>query len=64
MSAHKEVPIKPYTMKGMFGLGDKLNHPIFGDGIVGKLIYPNKLEVIFRTDVKVLIYAGIQQLHP
>jgi hypothetical protein len=61
MAAHREVPVKSYTMKGQFNLGDKLNHPTFGDGIVGKLIYPNKLEVIFRTDVKVLIHAGPQE---
>jgi hypothetical protein len=60
MSAHKDVPVKPYSVKGHFGLGDKLNHPTFGDGIVGKLIYPNKLEVIFRNDVKILIYIGVQ----
>ena len=60
MSSHKDIPIKPYTTKGHFGLGDKLAHPTFGDGIVGKLIYPNKLEVIFKTDIKVLIYAGVQ----
>ena len=60
MSAHREIPVKPYSMKGLFGLGDKLNHPTFGDGIVGKLIYPNKLEVIFRTDVKILIHSGTQ----
>lgn len=60
MSAHKELPLKPYSTKGKFGLGDKLNHPTFGDGIVGKLIYPNKLEVIFRHDVKILIYSGAQ----
>lgn len=58
MSAHREIPVKPYSTKGQFGLGDKLHHPTFGDGIVGKLIYPNKLEVIFRTDVKVLIHSG------
>jgi hypothetical protein len=58
MSAHRDIPVKPYSTKGLFALGDKLNHPTFGDGIVGKLIYPNKLEVIFRHDVKVLIYAG------
>ena len=58
MVAHREHPVKPYSMKGQFGLGDKLNHPTFGEGIVGKLIYPNKLEVIFRNDVKVLIHAG------
>jgi hypothetical protein len=61
MSAHKDLPLKPYTTRGHFGLGDKLNHPTFGDGIVGKLIYPNKLEVIFRHDVKVLIHSGTPQ---
>lgn len=58
MSSHRDIPIKPYSTRGQFNLGDKLSHPVFGDGIVGKLIYPNKLEVIFRTDVKVLIHGG------
>jgi hypothetical protein len=58
MLAHKDAPLKSYNTKGNFALGDKLSHPTFGDGIVGKLIYPNKLEVIFRTDVKVLIHGG------
>ena len=62
MTTHKDAPLKSYSMKGAFVLGDKLNHPTFGDGIVGKLIYPNKLEVIFRTDVKVLIHAGAPQI--
>ncbi len=59
MAAHRELPLKQYGMKEHFLLGDKINHPTFGEGIVGKLIYPNKLEVIFRTDVKVLIYGGV-----
>jgi hypothetical protein len=62
MAAHKEAPLKSYNTKAHFGLGDKLSHPVFGDGIVGKLIYPNKLEVIFRTDIKVLIHGGAQPL--
>jgi len=61
MAAHRDAPSKPYGMKGYFGLGDKINHPTFGEGIVGKLIYPNKLEVIFQMDVKVLIYGGQAQ---
>ncbi len=60
MSSHREVQVKQYSTQGQFSLGDKLSHPTFGDGIVGKLIYPNKLEVIFRTDVKILIYGGVQ----
>lgn len=58
MSTHKDAPTKTYNTKGQFLLGDKINHATFGHGIVGKLIYPNKIEVIFRTDVKVLIHAG------
>ena len=60
MTTHKDAPSKSYNTKGNFALGDKLNHGTFGAGIVGKLIYPNKIEVIFRTDVKVLIHAGVQ----
>jgi hypothetical protein len=58
MNAHKDVPLRPYGMKTKYALGDRLSHPNFGEGIVGKLIYPNKIEVIFRTDVKVLIHGG------
>jgi hypothetical protein len=58
MLAHKDMPTKGYSTKGNFGLGDKISHPTFGDGIVGKLIYPNKIEVIFQMDVKVLIHGG------
>lgn len=58
MNAHKDAAFKPYGTKKSFALGDKIRHPTFGDGIVGRLIYPNKLEVIFRTDVKTLIHAG------
>jgi hypothetical protein len=60
MTTHKDAPTKNYTTKGLFALGDKINHGAFGAGIVGKLIYPNKIEVIFRTDVKVLIHASSQ----
>lgn len=59
MASHKDIPAKAYNTKGQFLLGDRISHPVFGDGIVGKLIYPNKLEVIFRSDVKVLIHAGV-----
>jgi hypothetical protein len=61
MSTHKDTPIKQYSTKGHFALGDKIQHPTFGEGIIGKLIYPNKVEVIFRSDLKVLIYAGVLQ---
>jgi ribosomal protein L44E len=58
MNTHKNNPMKSYNTKGLFLLGDKLNHPSFGEGIVGKIIYPNKIEVIFRNNVKILIHGG------
>ena len=58
MNTHKNAPKRTYSLKGQFTLGDRIDHTTFGEGIVGKLIYPNKIEVIFRTDVKVLIHAG------
>lgn len=61
MLTHKDAPTKAYGMKNSFGLGDKIAHPTFGEGIVGKLIYPNKIEVIFQMDLKVLIHGGAAQ---
>jgi hypothetical protein len=58
MVTHKNTPLKSYVVKGHFSLGDKINHPSFGEGIISKLIYPNKVEVIFKTDIKIMIHAG------
>lgn len=58
MAQTKNVPVKAYSSKAKFHLGDKIRHPSFGEGIVGKLIYPNKMEVIFQMDLKVMIHGG------
>lgn len=58
MAAKSDVKSTKYSSKTSFILGDKLGHPTFGDGIVGKIIYPNKIEVIFKSDVKILIHGG------
>ena len=58
MAQHASSPTRDYAMKSAYKLGEKIRHPKFGEGIVGKLIYPNKIEVIFQTDMKVLIHAG------
>ena len=50
--------VRPYAANEGFKLGDRVNHPTFGEGVVQKLIYPNKMEIIFRMDIKVLIHAG------
>ena len=58
MDEYKANPMKNYSTKDMFTLGDKLSHATFGYGIVSKNIYPNKIEVIFKSDIRVLIHSG------
>ena len=50
-------PMKQYASNEAFLAGDRLSHPSFGDGVVQKVVYPNKVEVIFKTDIKILIHA-------
>ena len=51
-------PVRPYAANESFKIGDRVNHPTFGEGVVQKLIHPNKMEIIFRMDIKVLIHAA------
>jgi hypothetical protein len=50
--------VKQYAANESFQANDRVSHPSFGEGIIQKLIYPNKVEVLFRMDMKVLIHAG------
>ena len=45
-----------YTIKKQFSLGDIIDHPKFGVGLVEKNIDKNKIEVLFQSDIKVLIH--------
>jgi len=51
-------PLKEYAANVAFSAGDKIKHPTFGEGIIQKLVYPNKVEILFRMDLKILIHAG------
>lgn len=57
MNANK-APAKNYSMKTGFILGDKLDHKEFGSGVVSKIVYPNKIEVTFQSQVKLLVHVG------
>jgi hypothetical protein len=46
---------KAYTPGGLFEAGEKVDHPMFGPGVVRRLISPNKMEVVFEEEVKVMI---------
>jgi hypothetical protein len=49
--------IRTYAANEHFLVGDRVSHPTFGEGIVQKHIFPNKMEILFRADLKVLIHA-------
>ncbi len=58
MELRKAATSKPYSARGNFSYGDKIDHKSFGEGVVGRMIYPNKIEVVFQHDMKVLIHGG------
>lgn len=45
-----------YNIKTKFDLGDIIDHPKFGPGVIDKLIDADKIQVIFRHDIKTLIH--------
>jgi hypothetical protein len=49
--------MKEYAADSHFNVHDRIKHPIFGEGVVTKNLYPNKIEIVFSMDVKVLIHA-------
>lgn len=55
MEANKEMVSRPYSMKGSFSEGEKIDHPKFGTGWVTRLIGTNKMEVLFKEDLKIMV---------
>jgi len=56
MDKLQKQKVIPYSTSGAFKVGDVLEHPNFGAGIVRVLKDGNKLEVMFERDMKVLIH--------
>ena len=50
-----DIPAKTYTLDGHYEEGEKLDHSAFGMGLVKKLISPDKMEVLFEEELKVMI---------
>jgi hypothetical protein len=48
---------QPYSPKKTFALDDVVDHPIFGRGFVSAVRDGGKIEITFRSDVKVLVHA-------
>ena len=51
----KDAPIRTYTQDGSFSEGEKIDHVTFGQGLITRLIAPNKMEVIFEDGAKFMI---------
>lgn len=47
---------KEYSIRGSFQMGDLIDHPTFGQGVVEKLIDDNKIEVLFQDDFRTLMH--------
>jgi hypothetical protein len=45
-----------YSIRAKFAAGDLIDHPKFGPGIVDKLIDADKVQVIFRHEIKTLVH--------
>ncbi|MDR1870609.1 MAG: hypothetical protein LBS60_01565 [Deltaproteobacteria bacterium] len=45
----------PYSIHGLFETGQAIKHANFGLGLVTRVIYPNKIEVLFEKESKILI---------
>ncbi|RNC68022.1 MAG: hypothetical protein ED859_11950 [Desulfuromonadales bacterium] len=44
----------PYAMDASFRVGNLVNHPVFGLGLVTVVTKPNKVEILFRDGKKLL----------
>jgi hypothetical protein len=49
---------KAYAMDGIYEAGDRITHSKFGDGLIRRIIQPNKMEVLFQRDVKTLVRSS------
>lgn len=54
--AAKATRVK-YSPKAKLGLGDVVDHTNFGEGVVTKVVHPDKAEIIFKSDIKMLIHS-------
>jgi hypothetical protein len=55
IASRKTTRAKSYSMDGIFKTGELLDHPIFGLGVITEIEMPNKIEVMFRQESKLLI---------
>jgi hypothetical protein len=55
--ASKRAAPTAYSPKRLYSVDDVVDHPIFGRGFVSALRDGGKIEVTFRSDVKLLVHG-------
>src|SRR5512133_2723392 len=55
--ASRAAPPQPYSPKKTFGVDDVVDHPIFCRGFVSAVRDAGKVEITFRSDVKLLVHG-------
>ncbi|MGE3261864.1 MAG: hypothetical protein AB7K68_08810 [Bacteriovoracia bacterium] len=56
LRSNENKPSVKYAPTGEFKVGDVIDHPTFGCGIVRSMKDANKFEVLFQRDVKTLVH--------
>jgi hypothetical protein len=56
LEARRVGDARPYSAKRRYQVDDVLDHPTFGRGFVSGVRGGGKIEVTFRSDVKVLVH--------
>lgn len=56
-AAEPSGPLRQYSMRERFAVGDRLEHSKFGIGIVTEVRF-GKIDVRFGRDLKTLVHAG------
>jgi hypothetical protein len=57
LAAKKTAGAQPYSPKRTYAVDDVVDHPIFGRGFVSAVKDATKIEVTFRSDVKILVQS-------
>lgn len=52
---------RKYDAREIFEIGDVVDHPKFGRGVVTKLIFPDRMDVVFQDEAKTLLCKHPEQ---
>jgi hypothetical protein len=54
VEADLSKPVRPFRTTETFGVGERVAHPTFGEGVVQAVTGPTKIEVLFGAERKLL----------